>query len=71
MCAAEVSWDVYCERVKGVCCGFRGRGRMNPPLSLRADRVTGANGSKITWLSAQHIEADNHNLKSGEREGSN
>lgn len=55
--AAEVSWDVYCERVNRLCCCFRGHGlrHINPLLYVWADQVTGANGSKITWLSVQHI----------------
>ena len=57
ICAAEVSRDVYCERVNRLCCCFRGHGlrHINPPLCAGGDQVTGANGSEITRLSARRI----------------
>lgn len=55
--AAEVSWDIYCEHVNRLCCAYRGHDlcHINPPLYARTHQVTGANASKITWLSVQHI----------------
>lgn len=57
ICAAEVSRDVYCERVNRLCCCFRGHGlrHINPPLCAGGDQVTGANGSEITRLSVRRI----------------
>lgn len=57
ICAAEVSRDVYCERVNRLCCCFRGHGlrHINPPLCAGGDQVAGANGSEITRLSARRI----------------
>lgn len=55
--AAEVSWDIYCEHVNRLCCASRGHDlcHINPPLYAWTHQVTGANASKITWLSVQHI----------------
>lgn len=51
--SSGVSWDIYCEGVNRLCCGFRDRDlcHINPLLCVCTHQVAAANGSKITRLS--------------------